>query len=159
IGSQIGQFIERQRAEEALRKAQAELAHVMRVLTMGELTTSIAHEVNQPLAALTTNATAGLHWLAVDPPDLDEVREGLRRIVRDGARAGEVIKRMRTLVKKAAPAQTLVDFTEVVQEVLAMITPEARRHGATVRTELAAGLLPVRGDRVQLQQVLLNLAL
>jgi PAS domain S-box-containing protein len=150
---------ERKRAEEALHQAQAELAHVTRVLTMGELTASIAHEVNQPLAAVTTNGNAGLRWLAGDPPNLAEAQECLKRIIRDGTRAGEVIKRIRTLVKKAAPAPGPLNLSELIHEVLAMINPEARRHQVAVRTELAAGLPLVRGDRVQVQQVLLNLAM
>jgi PAS domain S-box-containing protein len=101
---------ERKRAEEALHKAQAELAHVTRVMTMGELASSIAHEVNQPLAALVTNANAGLRWLARDPPDLEEARACLRRIIRDGNRAGEVITRIRALVKKSAPAKVRLDL-------------------------------------------------
>jgi PAS domain S-box-containing protein len=150
---------ERKRAEEALHQAQAELAHVTRVLTMGELTASIAHEVNQPLAAVTTNGNAGLRWLAGDPPNLAEAQECLKRIIRDGTRAGEVIKRIRALVKKAAPAPGPLNLSELIHEVLAMINPEARRHQVAVRTELAAGLPLVRGDRVQVQQVLLNLAM
>src|SRR5437773_10644986 len=117
---------ERKQAEEALRDAQAELAHVTRVMTMGELTASIAHEVNQPLAAVVTNGNAGLRWLAGDPPDLDEARECLKRIIRDGNRAGEVIARIRALVKKSAPAKARLDLGELIHEVLAMITPEAR---------------------------------
>src|SRR5262249_18507158 len=136
---------DRKRAEEALHKAQADLAHVTRVLTMGELTASIAHEVNQPLAAVVTNSNACLRWLGGDPPNLDEVRECLRRIIRDGTRAGEVIKRIRALVKKAAPAPGPLDLREMLHELLAMINPEARRHQVSVRTELAAGLPPVRG--------------
>jgi len=150
---------ERKQAEEALHQTQAELAHVTRVLTMGELTASIAHEVNQPLAAVTTNGNAGLRWLAGDPPNLMEARECLKRIIRDGNRAGEVITRIRSLVKKSAPAPAPLDLSELIHEVLAMIAPEARRHGVAVRTELAPGLPPVRSDRVQLQQVLLNLAM
>jgi PAS domain S-box-containing protein len=150
---------ERKRAEEAWHQAQAELAHVTRVMAMGELASSIAHEVNQPLAALVTNANAGLRWLARDPPDLEEARECLRRIIRDGNRAGEVITRIRSLVKKSAPAKARLDLNEAVQEVLLITNAEALRHGVLVRTELAAELPPVRGDRVQLQQVILNLVM
>jgi len=150
---------ERKRAEEALHQAQAELAHVTRVLTIGELTASIAHEVNQPLAAVATNGNAGLRWLAGDPPNLAEARECLKRIIRDANRAGEVITRIRSLVKKSASAQAPLDLSELIQEVLTMINPEARRRQAAVRIELAPALPPVRGDRVQVQQVLLNLAM
>jgi PAS domain S-box-containing protein len=150
---------ERKRAEEALHQAQAELAHITRVMTMGELASSIAHEVNQPLAALVTNANAGLRWLASQPPDLEEARECLRRIIRDGNRAGEVITRIRSLVKKSAPAKARLDLNDTIQEVLLITNAEARRHRVFVRTELAAALPPVRGDRVQVQQVILNLVM
>jgi PAS domain S-box-containing protein len=149
----------RKRAEEALRQAQADLAHVTRLMTMGELTASIAHEVNQPLAGVTTNANAGLRWLSREPPDLAEARACLQRIIRDGNRASEVIARMRALVKKSAPATAWLDLRDTVHDVLALIEPEARRHRVAVHTDLAAGLPPVWGDRVQVQQVLLNLVL
>jgi C4-dicarboxylate-specific signal transduction histidine kinase len=151
--------VERQQAEEALRQVQADLAHVSRVTTMGELTASIAHEVNQPLTAVVTNSNACLRWLANQPPNLDEARGCLRRIIRDGNRAGEVITRIRSLVKKSAPAKARLDLSETIQEVLAITNGEARSHRVLVRTELAAGLPPVRGDRVQLQQVILNLVM
>src|SRR6266850_464330 len=150
---------ERKQAEEALHKAQADLAHVTRMMTMGELTASIAHEVNQPLAGVVTNGNACLRWLTRDPPNLDEARECLRRIIRDGNRASDVIARLRALVKKSAPAKVRLDLSDMIQEVLAMINPEARRHRVSVRTDLAAGVPPVRGDRVQLQQVILNLVM
>jgi C4-dicarboxylate-specific signal transduction histidine kinase len=153
------EILERKQAEEALRKAQADLAHVTRVMTLGELTASIAHEVNQPLAGVVTNGNASLRWLACDPPNLEEARECLRRIIRDGHRAGDVIARLRALVKKSAPAKGPLDLSDTIQEVLAMIDPDARRHRVSVRTDLAAGLPPVRGDRVQVQQVLLNLVM
>jgi PAS domain S-box-containing protein len=150
---------EGKQAEEALRKAQADLAHVTRVVTLGELTASIAHEINQPLAGVVTNGNASLRWLTRDPPNLEEARECLRRIIRDGHRAGDVIARLRALVKKSAPAKAPLDLSDMIHEVLAMIDPEARRHRVAVRTDLAAGLPPVRGDRVQVQQVLLNLVM
>ena len=153
------EILERKSAEEALRKAQADLAHVTRVMTLAELTASIAHEVNQPLAGVVTNGNASLRWLARDPPDLEEARECLRRIIRDGNRAGDVIARLRALVKKSAPSKAPLDLSDIIHEVLAMIDPEARRHRVSVRTDLAAGLPPVRGDRVQVQQVLLNLVM
>jgi C4-dicarboxylate-specific signal transduction histidine kinase len=150
---------ERKRAEEALHKTQAELAHVTRVTTMGELTSSIAHEVNQPLTALVTSSNACLRWLASQPPNLDEARECLQRIIRDSNRSSEVIMRIRSLVRKSSPAKTRLDLNEAIREVLAIIDPEARRQRVVVRTELASDLPPVRGDRVQLQQVLLNLVM
>jgi signal transduction histidine kinase len=153
------EILERKRAEEALREAQAELAHATRMMTMGELTASIAHEVNQPLAAVVTNGNACLRWLARDPPDLGEAGECLRRIIRDGNRAGDVIARIRALVKKSAPAKAPLDLSDTIEEVLAMIDPETRRHRVAVRTDLAAGLPLVRGDRLQVQQVLLNLVI
>jgi PAS domain S-box-containing protein len=150
---------ERKRAEEALREAQADLAHVARVMTMGELTASIAHEVNQPLAGVVTNGNACLRWLAGEPPNLDEARECLRRIIRDGNRASEVIARIRALVKKSAPDRTRLDLNQAIQEVLTLTGNEARKNRVSLRTELAAGLPSVRGDRVQLQQVILNLVM
>jgi C4-dicarboxylate-specific signal transduction histidine kinase len=150
---------ERKQAEEALRKVQGELAHVTRVMTMGELAASIAHEINQPLAGVTTNGNAGLRWLARDPPNLAEARACLQRIVRDGHRASEVIARMRTFVRKAAPQTARLVINDVIAEVLALADGELRRHGVALHTDLAADLPPVRADRIQLQQVLLNLLL
>jgi two-component system, LuxR family, sensor kinase FixL len=148
---------ERKQAEEALRKSQDELAHVTRVMTMGELASSIAHEVNQPLSAVVTNGNASLRWLAGQPPNLDEARECLRRIIRDGNRASEVIARIRALAKKSSLEKASLNLNETIQEVLALTSNEARKSRVWLRTELAAGLPPVRGDRVQLQQVILNL--
>jgi PAS domain S-box-containing protein len=145
------------RAEEALFKAQAELAHVTRLTAMGELVASIAHEVNQPLFGIVTNASACLRWLAGDPPNLDEAREAAGRIVRDGKRAGDVIVRTRALLRKSDTAQTQLDINQTIEEIVALIQSEATRKGVAIRLELAAGLPPVSGDRVQLQQVVLNL--
>jgi len=150
---------ERKRAEEALHKTQAELAHVTRVTTMGELTSSIAHEVNQPLTALVTSSNACLRWLASQPPNLDEARECLQRIICDSNRASDVIMRIRSLVRKSSPAKTRLDLNEAIREVLAITDEEARSHQILVQVDLAAGLPPVQGDRVQLQQVILNLVM
>ena len=150
---------ERKRAEQVLQEAQATLVHLTRVMTVGELTSTIAHEVNQPLAAVETNSSACLHWLARQPPDLDEARACLQRIVRDSHRAGDVITRIRALMKKTAPIKVRLDLNEAIQEVLALTVPEAHRHGVLVRSELAASLPPVHGDRVQLQQVIINLVM
>jgi C4-dicarboxylate-specific signal transduction histidine kinase len=150
---------ERKRAEEALQKAQAELAHVTRVTTMGELTSSIAHEVNQPLAAIVTNANAALRWLARQPPNLAEVRETVERIVQDGHRAGAVIGRVRALFRKTATITTRVDLNELIRDTVALVQGEMHRHRILLRTELAPDLPPVAGDRVQLQQVILNLVM
>jgi PAS domain S-box-containing protein len=149
---------ERKRADDALHEAQAVLAHVTRVTTMGELAASIAHEVNQPLAAVVTNCNAGLRWLAGMPPNLDEVGECLRRIMQDGNRASEVVTRIRSLVKRSGPVKESLDLNDRVREVLLIADGQARRYGALVRTELAP-LPPMRGDRVQLQQVILNLVM
>jgi PAS domain S-box-containing protein len=148
---------ERRRAEEALQKAQAELAHVARVTTMGVLTSSIAHEVNQPLGAIVTNANAALRWLAGQPPHIDEARETLTRIIRDGHRAGEVIGGVRALLKKTATTTTRVELNALIQDTMTLVQGELRRHRILLRTELAEDLPPVAGDRVQLQQVILNL--
>jgi PAS domain S-box-containing protein len=156
---EVEDLTERKQAEQALHQAQTELAHVTRVMAMGELTASIAHEVSQPLSALATNANACLRWLARQPPDLSEARETLHRIVRDCSRAGEVITRIRSLVRKSSAVKVRLDLNEAIEEVLAIIEPEARRHAVPVRTELAASLPPVQGDRVQLQQVILNLVI
>jgi PAS domain S-box-containing protein len=147
---------ERKRAEEALRKAQEDLARVSRVTALGELTASIAHEINQPLAAVVTNGNAGLRWLAASP-NLDEARAALQRIIRDGNRASEVIKRIRALLKKSTLQKTSLDINEVVHEVLALTDNQVTRNRVRLQTELERDLPPVRGDRVQLQQVILNL--
>jgi C4-dicarboxylate-specific signal transduction histidine kinase len=142
-----------------LRQVQAELVHVTRVTTLGELAASIAHEVNQPIAATLTNAEAALRFLRFDPPELDEVREALEWIVRDAARAGAVVQRIRNLVKKAPLPDDRVDINAVIQEVIELSRSEATKNGVLMRTELADGLPLVRGDRVELQQVILNLVL
>jgi PAS domain S-box-containing protein len=157
IGSQIGQFIERKRAENALQLAQAELAHVTRVVTLGELTASIAHEVNQPLGAIVTSAGACERWLAAEPPQMEKARRALERIVNDGRRAGEVIKRIRALMKRQAPQKEWLQINEAIIEVIAIAQHQLRRNDILLGTQLAEGLPLVRGDRVQLQQVLLNL--
>jgi PAS domain S-box-containing protein len=148
---------ERKRAEEALQKTQAELAHVTRVTTIGALTSSVAHEVNQPLAAIVTNADAALRWLAGKPPDLHEAREALERIVRDGHRAGEVIGKVRALLKKTPTITGRVDLNGLVKDSTSLLQGELRRHLIILRTELADDLPLVIGDHVQLQQVILNL--
>jgi PAS domain S-box-containing protein len=161
----IVDITERKRAEDelhqrevSLREAQTELAHVSRVTTMGELAASIAHEVNQPLAGIVTNANASLRWLAGDSPNLAEAREAIRRIIRDGNRTGDVILRMRALFKKARTKERL-DINEAIEEVVILTQSEARRNKVALRMEPAADLYPVMGDRVQLQQVVMNLIL
>jgi PAS domain S-box-containing protein len=141
------------RAEEA----QADLAHVSRVTTMGELTASLAHEVKQPIAASLTNAKTCLRWLAGDTPNIEEARSAAMRIVQDQTRAGEIISRIRLLFKKGTPERESVDVNEVVREMIVLLRGETTRYSISVRTELAADLPQVMGDRVQLQQVLMNL--
>ena len=141
----------------ALQLAQAELAHVTRVMTMGELTASIAHEVNQPLAGVVANGSACLRWLATRPPNLDEARTAIQRIIRDGSRAVGVLTRVRALVKKGEPAKERLDVNGVIDEILALTEGEVRRNNVSLQTDLAANLPAIIGDRVQLQQVILNL--
>jgi C4-dicarboxylate-specific signal transduction histidine kinase len=150
---------ERKQAEEALRQAQTDLAHVNRATTMGELTASLAHEVNQPIAAAVTDARTCLRWLARDHPDLEEAREAASRMVKDATRAAEIISRIRLLFKKGTPERTSVDVNEVIREMIVLLRSEATRYSISVRTELASDLPAVMGDRVQLQQVLMNLLL
>jgi NO-binding membrane sensor protein with MHYT domain len=150
-------LFERKRAEEALRQAQADLARVNRVNTMAELTASLAHEVNQPISAAVTNANACVRWLAGDPPNLEEARAAAMRIVSDGTRAAEIINRIRLLFKKGTPERELLDVNELIREMVVLLRSEAARYSITVRTDLAADLPQVIGDRVQLQQVMMNL--
>jgi len=149
--------VERKQAEEALHQAQIELARVTRVTTLGELTASIAHEVNQPLAAIVADASACLQWLAADRPDLDSVREALAAMVKDGERAADVIGRIRALLSRSRVAPEPCDLAGIVHEVLLLVAPEMGRHGIVLQTALAPELPRVLGDRIQLQQVLLNL--
>jgi PAS domain S-box-containing protein len=157
---------ERKRAEEelhqkqiSLREAQSELAHVSRVTTMGELAASIAHEVSQPLAGIVTNANASLRWLGGESPNLAEARESIRRIIRDGNRSTNVVSRMGTLFKKAYTAMESLDINDAIEEVVTLTEREAQRNNVTLHTELAADIPPLTGDRVQLQQVIVNLIL
>jgi PAS domain S-box-containing protein len=148
---------ERKRAEEALHQAQAELAHVNRATTMGELTASLAHEVNQPIAAAVTDANTCLRWLTRDQPDVEEACAAAARVVKDATRAAEIINRVRLLFKKSAPERELVDVNEVIPKMIVLLYGEAARYEISVRAELAADLPYVIGDRVQLQQVIMNL--
>ncbi len=159
----VQDITERRRAEEELRasdrryrEVQMELAHVNRVTTMGQLTASIAHEVNQPIAAAVTNAHAALRWLGTRPPDLGEVRQALGRIVKDGNRAGEVIGRIRALIKKVPRRDDPVDINGTILDVIALTRSELLRNGVSLQTRLAEGLPLIQGDRIQLQQVILN---
>jgi PAS domain S-box-containing protein len=145
------------RAEEALRQARADLAHVSRVTTMGELTASLAHEVSQPIAAASTNANTCLRWLASDAPNIEEARAAAMRIVKDAKRAAEIISRIRLLFKKGTSQREPVDVNEVIREMIVLLRSEAMQNSISVRTELAEDLPQVMADRVQLQQVLMNL--
>jgi len=144
-------------AEEALNKARAELTHVARVMTLGALTASIAHEVNQPLSGIITNATTCMRMLDTDPPNLDGARATVQRTLRDGNRASEVIQRLRAMFARKQPTTEPVDLNEAAREVLALSSSELQGCRAILRTDFAAGLPTVNGDRVQLQQVILNL--
>jgi C4-dicarboxylate-specific signal transduction histidine kinase len=138
-------------------KTQAELAHLSRVLTIGELTASIAHEVTQPLTAVVVHGDACLECLLASPPNLEEARQAVEKIIDDGTRAGLVLGRIRTLFKKQALSRDGVDMNEVIQELIVLLRDEAVRHRVSMRTDLDADLPMVEGDRVQLQQVVLNL--
>ena len=148
---------ERKRAEEALRQAQTDLAHVSRLTTMEEFTASLAHEVKQPIAAIVTDANTCVRWITRDEPDLNEAREAAWRIVKDAKRASEIINRVRLLFKKGTPQRELVDVNEVAREMIVLLGDKASGHSISIRTELAEDLPHVIGDRVQLQQVLMNL--
>jgi C4-dicarboxylate-specific signal transduction histidine kinase len=148
---------EREQAEEALRQAQADLTRASRVSTMGELTASLAHEVNQPIAAAVTNANTCLRWLSREQPDLEEARAAAARIVQDGRRASEVVNRVRLLFRKGTLQREMVDPNEIVREMTLLLHSEATQFAILVRTKLAADIPQVMGDRVQLQQVLMNL--
>ena len=147
----------RRLSEEALGEVRSELAHVARVASLGALTASITHEVNQPLSALLTNASTCLRWLTADPPNVEAARETARRAIRDGDRAFDVIKRMRALFAKEDPATEPVDLNEATREVIALLLSEFHKNMVLLQAELADTLPPITGDRVQLQQVILNL--
>ena len=147
----------RNRAEGALRQAQADLAHISRVTTLGELTASLAHEVKQPIAAAVTDANTCLRWLTRDQPDLDEAREAASRMAKDATRAAEIIARVRLMFKKGVAQRELVDVSELLREMVILLRNEISRHSISVRTELAEALPQIMGDRVQLQQVVMNL--
>jgi C4-dicarboxylate-specific signal transduction histidine kinase len=155
---------ERKRAEAEARESegryravQMELAHANRVATMGQLSASIAHEVKQPIATTATNAAAALRWLGAQPPNLEEARQALGRIVETSHRAGDVVDRIRALIKKAPPRKDRLDINDAIREVVELTRGEAVRTGVSAQTHLADGLPPIHGDRVQLQQVILNL--
>ena len=147
----------RNRAELALREANSDLVRVSRLTTMGELTASLAHEVNQPISAAVTDANTCLRWLMRDPPDLEEAREAASRTIKDATRAAEIVHRVGQLFKKGTEQREWVDVNEVIQEMVVLLRSETARYSISVRTDLAADLPQIMGDRVQLQQVLMNL--
>jgi PAS domain S-box-containing protein len=159
IARDITDRVEADEQRARLRALEADLAHINRVSLMGELTTSIAHEVNQPLSGVVSNASACLRWLAASPPNLEEARDAARRIVRDGKRAADVIARVRALTRRAAMPTGELDLNQTIQEVLALVGDEAKRRSVIVRTQFAGELAPVEGDRVQVQQIVLNLVM
>jgi PAS domain S-box-containing protein len=150
---------ERERAQRALEQAQSALAHVSRISTLGELTASIAHEVNQPLAAIVTNGEACLRWLNREPPELGEVRACVERSIGEGRRAGAVVQRLRDLARRADPRLVALDVNEVIEEVALLVEREATDHGVALRLDLGASLPLLRIDRIQLQQILINLTI
>jgi C4-dicarboxylate-specific signal transduction histidine kinase len=159
IGATTFLALQRNRTQEELHRAQAELAHVARVTTLGELTASIAHEVNQPLAGIVTNGAACLRWLGRKPAQLDEARRAVESMISDGMRASQVVSRLRALTKKAAAQRARLNLNEVIEEVALLVRRELRNNGVALRLQLAHALPAVLGDRVQLQQVIMNLVI
>jgi len=155
----LAEIAERKRAEDAYYQAQAELARVTRISALGALAASISHEVNQPLAAVVTNADACMMWLSAEPPNLEEARAAVDSVAREGTRASEVVRRIRAMFTNASPDRTNVDINELIHEVGVLLQPETSRNHVTVETQLAADLPATKGDRVQLQQVIANLVL
>ncbi len=155
----LAEMAERKRAEDAYYEAQAELTRVTRMSTMGALAASISHEVNQPLAAVVTNADACMMWLSSESPNLDEARAAVDAIAREGTRASDVVRRIRAMFTKATPERTTLQLNELIRDVETLMQPQASRNLVAIRTELAADLPPTVADRVQLQQVMVNLVL
>jgi C4-dicarboxylate-specific signal transduction histidine kinase len=153
----LAEIAERRRAEDAVAEAQAELARVTRMSTLSTLAASISHEVNQPLAAVVTNADACMMWLTLEPPNLEEARAAVDAVAREGTRASDVVRGIRAMFAKTTPEKTMLDVNELIREVGALMQNQARRNDAALHTELAPGLPSVMGDRVQLQQVVVNL--
>lgn len=148
---------EHDKAQQALRETQTELAHLSRVFSMGELTSSIAHEISQPLTAVVTHGHACVEWLSASPPNIEKARRSTENIIQNGTRAGAVLGRIRSLFKKESPAEDWLDMNEVIGELTVFLRDEASRRGISIHIDLAADLPRVKGDRVQLQQVVLNL--
>jgi signal transduction histidine kinase len=157
IGVTTFLIIRTKQAEEELLRARADLTHVARVTTVGELTAAIAHEINQPLSGVVTSANAGLRWLAGEAPDLEAARRSVERIVRDANRASEVISRIRDLIKKSPPQSDQLNINDLILEVIALVRSDVERNRISLETKLSNDLPLIAGDRIQLQQVLLNL--
>jgi C4-dicarboxylate-specific signal transduction histidine kinase len=151
------EIAEREAAQEGLSRAQAEIARIARITTMGELTASIAHELNQPLGSIVMSGDACLRWLAAKPPNLDEAGQAVEAIIRDGTRASSVLVRIRGLLRRGERVRERLDVNDVIREVISLLDSELRRNGASLRMELPGKLPPVVVDRVLLQQVILNL--
>jgi PAS domain S-box-containing protein len=159
VARDISDRLQAEEQRKRLRQLEADMAHIARVSMMGELAASIAHEVNQPLSGIVSSGGACLRWLAADPPNLEEVREAVRRIVGAGKHAGEVIARIRALTKRTAAPQEKLDLNETIREVLPLVGDEAKRNKAMIRTQFANDISPILGDQVQVQQVVLNLVM
>ncbi len=143
----------------ALHEAQADLAHANRVTTMGELTAAVVHEVNQPIAGVVANAEAAMQWLEAHPPDIVETRQALEGIVEDGKRTSAIVNRIRALARKAPPQREMLDINELIVDVTALMRTQLQRVDVTLQTEFGPGIAPILGDRIQMQQVILNLIL
>jgi len=143
----------------ALHEAQTDLAHANRVTTMGELTAAIVHEVNQPIAGVVANAEAAMRWLEAQPPDMAEAKQALEGIVEDGKRTSEIVNRIRALARKAPPRRELLDINELIVEVIALMRTQMQRADVALQTEFGSEIVPILGDRIQMQQVILNLIL
>ena len=159
FSSFIRDITARKQAQEDLRNAHAELAHVNRVMTMGELAASIAHEVNQPLAAIVASGDSCTAWLANEPPNLDKARAAAGRVIQAATQASEIVQRIRALFKKTTASTASVNVNAVIEDTISLLRHETQRHDISLRTELDAGVPSVRADRVQLQQVILNLVM
>jgi C4-dicarboxylate-specific signal transduction histidine kinase len=150
---------ERRHAEAAFREMQIELAHANRVATMGQLTASIAHEVNQPLSGITARASAALRWLTAEPPHVDKARAALMQIVEAGHRAGDIVTSVRAMFRKDAPEKSSIDINNLIQSVLAIVRVDLQKNNVELETQLYHPLPPIEGDSVQLQQVVVNLVM
>lgn len=157
VMNRIGLYLEYEQTHEEMERQREFLLQRDKVAALGSLAAGLAHEINQPLGAVVINAQACLRWLAAGPPNLDEARAAVTRIIRDGKRASDVIARMRSLLKRSPPAKTRLEVSEVIEETIALVRPELARHRVSLRTSLSDDLPPVLGDRVQVQQVLFNL--